>query len=103
MNAYLDARDKCLTSAYTHRSASAFYSPRLAPIGASPALTPDVLKSVRLEELVHLGGEVEFFLPIVDLHWIIWAIVQAAQSTIEFDYVGYALCRLDHFDSLIHQ
>ena len=33
----------------------------------------------------------------IDRRWALWGIVQAGQSTIDFDYIGYALGRLSMY------
>ncbi|KAG3110839.1 hypothetical protein PI124_g22238 [Phytophthora idaei] len=35
------------------------------------------------------------------MFWAIWGYIQASQSTIDFDYLGFAQCRYEVFKSRV--
>ncbi|KAI3646244.1 hypothetical protein MP228_009172 [Amoeboaphelidium protococcarum] len=88
-------------------------SPLFAPInlllgGPSPVLSPTLSPHLSAEQHLELRHreiemilkEVEFFVPISHLMWSLWAFIQASQSTIDFDYVSYALQRFHLFEEM---
>lgn len=55
------------------------------------------LETVADSEVLKLYHEVQLFALASHLFWGIWSFVQAACSTIDFDYFGYGLIRLAEF------
>ena len=101
--AYLNARDSFVQATQTQGSSHFHPSPTLSPKpspNASPLLTPEVLKAFRKMELHHMQEEVAVFVPLSHLLWSLWGIVQAEQSVIEFDYLGYAVQRIEAYHKL---
>lgn len=63
----------------------------------SPMLTPQVLEEMHKKELEHLLIESSYFMLCSHLLWGFWGIKQASQSEIDFDYVYYAIQRIEEY------
>lgn len=48
-------------------------------------------------EITSLYAEVARFSLVSHFYWVIWALVQAAVSDIDFDYMAYAVLRLSEY------
>ena len=55
--------------------------------------------SVTEEEVEGLVGEAQSLIDLSHLWWGMWSLLQVTQSTIAFDYLGYARCRLEQIPS----
>jgi thiamine kinase-like enzyme len=77
-------------------------SPRLSP-SLSPMLTPQALSTLRQLDRQHLVEETRRFVPVSHLLWSLWGFIQAAQSTIDFDFLEYSRQRLVEFNRLFAQ
>lgn len=53
--------------------------------------------SVTDDKVVKLQHAIDVFALAANFYWAIWALVQAANSSIKFDYRGYAKQRLDEY------
>lgn len=71
-------------------------SPSLSP-SLSPMLTPQTLKALRNQEIDQIMNEAKHFVMASHVMWGLWGLIQAKQSVIEFDYVGYAVQRLEEY------
>ena len=49
------------------------------------------------QQMEALEKEVKMYRPMSHLYWGIWALVQANVSTIDFDYLGYAVLRIEEY------
>jgi choline kinase len=76
----------------------------------SSTVVPEVIDAREREaELQKLDGQVQAWSPASHGMWAIWALVQAREDIegqveeMEFDYVGYARCRMEGFNREIAQ
>lgn len=58
-----------------------------------------VAQKTRTQELIDLHRESTDFVLVSHIYWGLWAVIQARNSEIEFDYCRYALQRFEHYDS----
>lgn len=59
--------------------------------------------SVTDDQITKLQHAVDVFALAAHFYWAIWALVQAANSSIKFDYRGYAKQRLDEYTKRKHE
>ncbi|KAG2795277.1 hypothetical protein PC129_g21986, partial [Phytophthora cactorum] len=52
-------------------------------------------------EVESLRLEANMYSMATHLYWTIWGYIQASQSTIDFDYLGFAQCRYEVFKSRV--
>jgi hypothetical protein len=60
-------------------------------------------KETTTQDISDLIQEVKHFEQLSHLWWGIWGLLQATQSTIDFDYIGYGKCRLDELEKLLQK
>jgi choline kinase len=81
-----------------------FYLAYLTQSVASSSVSPETLERGNLEkELDKLDRQVQAWGPASHAMWAVWGIVQAKESVegkdvdLEFNYIGYARCRMEGF------
>ena len=73
------------------------YLEALFALKGRPLLTASIEKPSTEKEVENLYNQVNQFSMAAHLYWGLWAVVQSEHSTINFDFLGYAIQRLRYY------
>ncbi|CAB3405747.1 unnamed protein product [Caenorhabditis bovis] len=62
--------------------------------GQNPHFPSDLVSGDREKDLAKIKLESKLFMPVSNIFWVCWSLINAEESTIAFDYRGYARDRL---------